>query len=97
MKLIEKFLKHFTDLENIRNSNSYKFMKYLETNNFKDCQVKKDTKEPIYEGKFNFKLIDRMGNVVDECFSINEKKAWDTLIERHADKQNILNNRKTKH
>lgn len=66
-------------------------MKYLQTNNFKDCQVKKDTKEPIQEGEFNFKLVDRMGNVVAECFSINEKKAWDTLIERYADQQNILN------
>ena len=29
MNLIKPFLKHFTDLENLRNSSSYKFHKYL--------------------------------------------------------------------
>ena len=34
---------------------------------------------------FNFKLVDKMGNIVANTFADNEKKAWDELIEKFSE------------
>lgn len=44
MNIMEKSLNHFTSLEKIQETDTFKFRKYLEENNYRDCQVKKDTK-----------------------------------------------------
>ena len=36
---------------------------------------------------FKFILVDRMGNKVDECWEINEKRAYDAIYEKFYDKQ----------
>ena len=36
---------------------------------------------------FKFNLIDWTGSVVDSCYEVNEKKAWDVLIEKFIDKK----------
>ena len=43
MNIMETPLSHFTRLENIEETSSFKFQKFLKENNYRDCQVKKDT------------------------------------------------------
>ena len=87
MEIIGEFLMHFTDLENLKKTGNYRFQKYLESNNYRKCEVKKDTTKEIIDGKFRYILTDKMGNFIDDCEAVSEKKAWDALIEKFEEKQ----------
>ena len=60
MTFSETFIRHFTQKENL----NAKFHKYLEINNYRQCQVKKAPEEGIRDGMFKFILVDKLGNKV---------------------------------
>ena len=71
MQIIQKFLDHFTDIEESKNSSNFKYQEYLQKNNYHNCQIKKSTLDGIENGRFKFILVDRTGSVVDSCWEFN--------------------------
>jgi hypothetical protein len=45
MKIIKLFLDHYTNIETIDKTGTYKYQEYLKKNNYRECQLKKDTSE----------------------------------------------------
>lgn len=50
--------------------------------------MKKDTKIGMKDGKFKFLLVGRSGDIIDDCWESNQKKAWDLLIENKYSGEN---------
>lgn len=36
---------------------------------------------------FRFVLVDRVGHEIKECWEVNEKRAWDQLIDSYYEKK----------
>lgn len=68
MKIIKDFLVHYTDLETLKKTSNFKYQEFLSKNNYRECQLKKDTSSEIEDGNFKYLLVDRSGSVIDECW-----------------------------
>lgn len=55
-------------------------MNFLQNNNYSSCRIDKISKE-TKDGKFQYGLIDRKHTVIEKCYALNEKDAWDIILE----------------
>lgn len=82
LNLTEKYIKHFTSIEFVRECPNYKFKEYLDQNNYKKYRLQKVQEEGIVEGKYLYQLTDKNGNIIGEPVrAVSEKDAWDVLFE----------------
>jgi endoribonuclease Dicer len=86
LRITNRFLMHFTNMETMKKSSRAKLQNYLDNNNYRECRMKKDEKEGIVDGMFKFLLVDRTGAEIDGCWETSEKKAWDFISEKFNEK-----------
>lgn len=81
--MMEKYIKHFTNISFVEECPTYKFKEYLDQNNYKKYKLVKILEEGIVKGEYMYQLTDKTGNSIGEAVrAANDKDVWDVLLEQ---------------